>query len=240
MPQNDDWVEDLYAEGAADQPPSDLDAKILTAAAQASQAVHVPTQQRGSRRYVGWATAALVLLTVGVLFNSELLFLPDPASDIDVRTRVPAEQPNQTPGTPSLMQEAARDSEAPEVTAIEEVVVTAEAVRQRADEPMPASSPPPAAATSDLDSQETGLRSTAYRRLADSNNGVCDEREVFSGYRACQGPTGLLVQHMDCTTPLQLFNASLQASNSEGALLRQQDVLYKATCVKARWVVETQ
>ena len=95
MPQNDDWLEDLYADGANDQPPSDLDAKILTAAAHVSQAVHVPTQKRGSRRYVGWATAALVLLTVGVLFNSELLFLPDPASDIDVRTRVPAEQPNQ-------------------------------------------------------------------------------------------------------------------------------------------------
>ena len=228
MPQNDDWLEDLYADGANDQPPSDLDAKILTAAAQVSQAVHVPTQQRGSRRYVGWAAAALVLLTVGVLFNSELLFLPNPASDIDVRTRVPAEQPNQTPGTPSLTQEAARDSEA------------AEAVRQRTEEPMPAASPPPKTATSDLDSQETALRSTAYRQLADSNNGVCDEREVFSGYRACQGPTGLLVQHMDCTTPLELFNASLQASNREGALLRQQDVLYRATCVKARWVVEAQ
>ena len=63
MPQNDDWLEDLYADGANDQPPSDLDAKILTAAAQVSQAVHVPTRQRGSRRYVGWAAAALVLLT---------------------------------------------------------------------------------------------------------------------------------------------------------------------------------
>ena len=68
----------------------------------------------------------------------------------------------------------------------------------------------------------------------------CDDMEITSGYQTCQGRSALLVQHPGCATPLMLTDASLQASGIDGALLRQQEILYKATCIDARWVVEAQ
>ena len=249
MPQNrDDWLDDLYAEGATDQPPAELDATILTAAAQAAEQT-APSRRPRSLRYAGWATAAVVLLTVGVLVTNLGQFAPEPASAIDARPIVVAEPPPETNTVPSSSADTAPAMKAEPASIPPEELQAPQAQRQRFDQPMPASRPQQEAVSLlDTDVQPTAaIRQLASRPAAqpltsDSPEKPlgCDDMEITSGYQTCQGRSALLVQHPGCATPLMLTDASLQASGIDGALLRQQEVLYKATCVDARWVVEAQ
>ncbi len=249
MPQNrDDWLDDLYAEGATDQPPAELDATILTAAAQAAEQT-APSRRTRSPRYAGWATAAVVLLTAGVLFNNLGQFAPEPESAIDARPIVVAEPPLETDTVPSSSADTAPATKAEPASITPEELQAPQAQRQRFDQPMPASRPlQEAVSLSDTDVQPTAaIRQLASRPVAQSLTSDspekppgCDDMEITSGYQTCQGRSALLVQHPGCATPLMLTDASLQASGIYGALLRQQEVLYKATCVDARWVVEAQ
>ena len=249
MPQNrDNWLDDLYAEGATDQPPAELDAAILTAATQAAEQT-APSRRPRSLRYAGWATAAVVLLTVGVLFNNLGQFAPEPESAIDARPIVVAKPPLETNTVPSSSADTAPAMKAEPASIPPEELQAPQAQRQRFDQPMPASRPQQEAVSLlDTDVQPTAaVRQLASRPAAqpltsDSPEKPlgCDDMEITSGYQTCQGRSALLVQHPGCATPLMLTDASLQASGIDGALLRQQEVLYKATCVDARWVVEAQ
>ncbi|MCZ6656630.1 MAG: hypothetical protein O7C67_04990 [Gammaproteobacteria bacterium] len=249
MPQNrDNFLDDLYAEGATDQPPAELDAAILTAAAQAAKRT-APSSRPRSLRYAGWATAAVVLLTVGVLFNNLGQFAPEPESAIDARPIVITQPPPETNTVPRSSADTAPAMKAEPASIPPEEQQAPQAQRQRFDQPMPASRPlSEAVSVLDSDVQPTAaIRQLASRPAAqpltsDSPEKPpgCDDMEITSGYQTCQGRSALLVQHPGCATPLMLTDASLQASGIDGALLRQQEVLYKATCVDARWVVEAQ
>ena len=89
MPDNQDWIDDLYAEGAEEQPPPELDEKIRAAARQ-------PVQHpwyRSPGRLAALATAASLVIAVSVIyFEPEQMEVGAPVDDRVDLLETPAEQ----------------------------------------------------------------------------------------------------------------------------------------------------
>ena len=99
--KDDDWLDQLYARSATEQPPPDLDQRILAAARQ-----HHPSAQASSvfkwQRLVSFA--AVLVLTIGVFFEVDRSFEVDefhaPARDV-----APVGSTNQDSGTTAIFAE---------------------------------------------------------------------------------------------------------------------------------------
>ena len=172
MPDDQDWIDELYAEGAKEVPPPELDAKIRAAA---RQPVRHPWYRSPGRLTV-LATAASLVIAVSVIF-----FQP--------------EQPKQ-PMAPAETAPVAAEQAAPgskrTVEPAEPASGRREADNAAAIRPEPANRP----ATSTLNGEPARLRSSGSRQpaTAAAEAAAATDARVMEAERAAAGRAELLLE----------------------------------------------
>ena len=245
----------------AEEPPEALDHAILAAA----KAPTDTTRRRWLPWAGGFATAAVLLLSIGVVLQA-----PPPESDrltIPLPSHSPAQQvapaaadpersalPNRvTPVSPpqetqsSRSRVEGRSNAAPTAFARDVQPAKPKARVQKATSEAVAEAPAPSAPTPKVleQTQSAGDNAGAVRGYQDAQieeiivtgarRNRCTEFEQYGGYQVCDSNTRLAVKHQRCKGSYHVTDVLAVESSTKGVIFRTEEGTFRLRCGARGW-----